>query len=519
MRHRVIQPDRRPLRVLIVEDNEYDAEIVVRQLKQAGFDPSWVRVDSEPSYLKALDPDLDVILADFNMPTFSAPRALELLRSRGIGVPLIVVSGSIGEETAVKVLQAGASDYLLKDRLARLGDAVRRVIEERQLQRERHALEEQYRQSQKMEAVGQLAGGIAHDFNNLLTAIQGYCELVASGLGTDNPVERELNEIRRAADRAASLTRQLLAFSRRQILEPRVLDLRDSLRGIEPMLRRLIGEDIQVVVHAADEIGRVRADPGQIEQVILNLAVNARDAMPQGGTLRLEVADVELDDTFARNHPATTPGRYVLLAVSDTGIGMDGATRARVFEPFFTTKEKGKGTGLGLSTVYGIVKQSGGNIWLYSEPGAGTTFKIYLPRIDAPAEQPVPPPTVEKLTGTETILVVEDEDSVRDLIDRVLSGYGYRVLVARTPREAVSLAAGEAGPIDLIVTDVVLPQMSGSALANEILGSRPQIRVLYMSGYTDDAIVHRGVLDMGTLFLQKPFTPEVLARKVREVLR
>jgi PAS domain S-box-containing protein len=631
---------------LLLEDSEADAHLVVDHLKQAGFDPAWTRAETEAEFVAALDPQLDVILADFNLPGFSAPRALELLKARDIRVPMIVVSGSIGEETAVQVLHSGAADYLLKDRLTRLGPAVQRVIDERRREAdkrkaeealreeenrtqfalhaarvgvweadlrtgaarwsetlealhgmapgsfggrfdafldrihpddradvarsieeatrahtdshilyrtrwpdgtthwisgtgktfyddagtpmraagigldvtERHVLEEQYRQSQKVESIGQLAGGIAHDFNNLLTAIQGYCELVSNDLGPESPQQGDLAEIRRAADRASALTRQLLAFGRRQILELHVLDLRDALRGIESMLRRLIGEDLDVVFRTTDDEARVKADPGQIEQVILNLTLNARDAMPQGGSLLLEVTTVELDESYARLHASVRPGRYVMLSVTDTGVGMDAATQARIFEPFFTTKAQGRGTGLGLSTVYGIVKQSGGNVWVYSEPGHGTTFKVYFPRVEEAVDQATSPPEPEILTGSETILVVEDEPGVRELARRVLERYGYRVLLAATPQEALVLAQRHTDPIHLLVSDVVLPEMSGRSLASRMATSRPTMRVMYMSGYTDNAIVHHGVLDPDTPFLQKPFTPDALARKVRAVL-
>jgi PAS domain S-box-containing protein len=630
----------------MIEDRSVDAELIVRQLKRAGFDPALNRVENESDYLAALEPTLDVILADFNLPQFGAQRALELLKRRGLDVPFIVVSGSIGEETAVQVLKSGAADYLLKDRLARLGQAVQRAIDERNLQQakrhaeralgaaeertrfaleaahvgtwevdvktgdarwsetlealhglqpgafrgtleafldcihpddrpqvaatlersmrehtdsnvlyrtqwpdgsihwisgvgrtfyddgglqlraagialdvtERRTLEEQYRQAQKMEAIGQLAGGVAHDFNNILTAIEGYCLLAIENAPTDSPLQTDLHEIRRAAERAASLTRQLLAFSRRQILEPRVLDLRESLTSMAPMLRRLIGEQIEVVVRATTDIGRVKADPGQIEQVILNLAVNARDAMPDGGTLLLEVADAVLDESYGRRHATMRPGPYVMLAVSDTGSGMDAATQARIFEPFFTTKEQGKGTGLGLATVYGIVKQSGGHIWVYSELDRGSTFKVYLPRVDEALEAPVAPSAAGSVHGQETILVVEDEQAVRALVRRALERYGYRILVAGTPSEALDIARTEPAVIHLLLSDVILPHMSGTALAAKIMSSHPGICVLYMSGYTDHAIVQHGVLSRDTPFLQKPFTPEALARKVRDVL-
>jgi PAS domain S-box-containing protein len=395
---------------------------------------------------------------------------------------------------------------------------VRDISEKRAAEEAHGVLEEQYRESQKMDAIGQLAGGIAHDFNNLLTVITGYCELLRDDLGSASHHQTDLAEIERAAERAASLTRQLLAFSRRQILEPRVLSLSDSLRAMEPMLKRLIGEHIDVVVRTPPEIGHIKADAGQIEQVILNLGINARDAMPDGGTLLLELMDVELDVSYTRQHVDASPGPHVMLAVSDTGGGMDAATAARVFEPFFTTKPKGQGTGLGLSTVHGIVKQSGGIIGVYSEPGAGTTFKVYLPRVDAPIDVTPAATTVETRHGSETILLLEDEDAVRGLAERVLEQHGYRVLAAATPGEALGLAAGCKGGLHLLLSDVVLPGMSGTSLAHKLLADHPGLSVLYMSGYTDGAIVQNGVLERDTPFIQKPFTPEALLRKVRAVL-
>jgi PAS domain S-box-containing protein len=382
---------------------------------------------------------------------------------------------------------------------------------------ERNAMAEQLRVAQKMEAVGQLAGGVAHDFNNLLTAILGYSQLLAPELRGNPEHFSAIEEIRKAGERAAGLTRQLLAFSRKQILELRVLDLNEIVHHIQEMLSRLIGEDIQVVMNLDPALSSVRADAGQIEQVIMNLAVNARDAMPRGGRLSLETANVELDETYAQTHVPVQPGPYVMLAVSDTGVGMDRETRERIFEPFFTTKEKGHGTGLGLSTVYGIVKQSGGYIWVYSEPGRGTSFKIYLPRVSAPAE-PLPAGEAAPVSvgGAETILLVEDEESVRALVRRTLEARGYRVLEAADGWEAVEIVRTQ--PIDLLLTDMVLPGFGGREVAARIHDIHPLAKVLYTSGYTDDVIVRRGLMERGAAFLEKPFTPSVLARKVREVL-
>ncbi|MDP9267191.1 MAG: PAS domain S-box protein [Acidobacteriota bacterium] len=383
---------------------------------------------------------------------------------------------------------------------------------------ERQGLEEQLRQSQKMEAVGRLAGGVAHDFNNLLTVIKGYSELMLDQLSPADPMRAEVEEVERAADRAAALTRQLLAFSRQQVLAPKVIDLNAVVSNMDKLLKRLLGEDIDLFAVLDQKIGSVRADPGQIEQVIMNLAVNARDAMPKGGKLTVETVNVTLDEGYAREHATVKPGNYVMLAVSDSGVGMDQVTLSHVFEPFFTTKESGKGTGLGLSTVYGIVKQSGGYIWAYSEIGIGTSFKVYLPRVDAAAEIIRPAIAADPHRGHETVLLVEDEDGVRALIRQVLHRSGYTVLQAREGGEALLLCERHDGKIALLLTDVVLTQMSGTELAQRLLGIRPEMRVLYMSGYTDEAIVHHGVLTAGSSFLQKPFTNESLARKVREVI-
>lgn len=380
--------------------------------------------------------------------------------------------------------------------------------------------EEQFRQSQKMEAIGRMAGGIAHDFNNLLTAITGYSELILGGQKLDDQVRGNLEEIRKAAARAAGLTHQLLAFSRRQVLRPVVLDLNTLLSNVHKMLRRLIGEDIELVTMLGSDLGRVKADPGQLEQVVMNLVVNARDAMPDGGKLTLKTANEELDDAYARAHVPTRPGSYVMLAIEDTGVGMDAETLARIFEPFFTTKEQGKGTGLGLSTVYGIVKQSDGFIWAYSEPGRGTSFKIYLPRVEgevAPTLEVIQTP-VELPHGTETVLLVEDEEAVRNLVRTILQEYGYTVLEAYHGAEALRLAIRHEGPIHLLLTDVVMPLMSGRQLADKLAPLRPDMKVIYMSGYTDHTVVHHGILEPGTTFLQKPFTPGALMSKLREVL-
>lgn len=384
---------------------------------------------------------------------------------------------------------------------------------------ERRQLEDQLRQSQKMEAIGQLAGGVAHDFNNLLTAINGYSSLALQRISEDHPIRNYLEEVKKAGERAANLTRQLLAFGRKQILQPLALNLNDIITDMNKMLRRLIGEDVQLTAKLATDLNRITADPGQIEQVLVNLVVNARDAMPRGGNLTIETVNVEFDRAYINKHVGVQPGSYVMLAVSDTGEGMTDEIRERIFEPFFTTKAKDKGTGLGLSTVYGIVKQTGGSIWVYSEPGHGTSVKIYLPQLRSSADQAEILTTDDTLPqGSETVLLVEDEDVVRGLTRQILEQAGYNVLEAMRGEEAIRLCLESSRPIDLLLTDVVMPETSGKEVADRLSSLHPGLKVLFMSGYTDEAIVHHGVLDANVEFIQKPFTPASLARKVRAVL-
>jgi two-component system cell cycle sensor histidine kinase/response regulator CckA len=393
------------------------------------------------------------------------------------------------------------------------------ITERRQAEQAQAKLEDQLRQAQKMESIGRLAGGVAHDFNNLLTVIQGHCDLMQVQMSDADPLLDELGQIRHAGARAAALTQQLLAFSRKQILAPIVLDLNSLVANLGEMLERLIGEDITLTTALQPELWSVTADPGQIEQVIMNLTLNARDAMPGGGRLTIETRNVQLDATYAKTHPEAPAGACVLLAVGDTGSGMDELTRARVFEPFFTTKEPGKGTGLGLATVYGIIKQSGGDILVYSEAGQGTIFKIYLPASQMRAKSPVAAKTWPvSRGGHETILLVEDEEMVRDLVRTVLQSAGYTILEAGNGGEALSLAGQHQGTIDLLVTDLVMPEMSGRELAERLKALRPGIKVLFMSGYTDDVVVRHGLLAADVEFLPKPFSPGALASKVRKVL-
>jgi len=631
-----------PIRLLLVEDSEDDAQLLLRELKRGGYEPAHERVATEASLAAALDrQNWDLVIGDHSMPGFSGIAALVLVRGRGLDVPFICVSGTITEDMAVAAMKAGASDWVSKGQLKRLLPAVDRELREakgratlrateasygtlvehapvgiyrsnpdgkflavnsalvrllgyesadevlgvnmsrdvyadpaerqRLLDRdtytdreydeveatwkrkdgrlltvqlsvravrngsgkveyyetfvrdvtEQRRLQTQLVQSQKMEAVGRLAGGIAHDFNNLLTVITTSCDLLLEDLTASDPKREDVQQVRQAADGAAALTRQLLAFSRQQVLAPQIVNLGDVVYGVEKMLRRVIGEDVDLVTVLGPDVGAVKADVGQIEQVLMNLAVNARDAMPTGGKLTIETANVEHDPDYAREQEAAAVSRFVMLAVSDTGTGMDEATKARIFEPFFTTKELGKGTGLGLATVYGIVRQSGGFIWVYSEPGLGTTFKIYLPQVDegavaAAAGAKTAPGTSHR--GTETVLLVEDAAAVRSVIHEALVRQGYAVLDAPNGGEALRVAESHAGPIHLLLTDVVMPGLSGRQLSDQLTRIRPETRVLYTSGYTDDAVVRHGVLESGIAYLQKPFTVEGLARKVREVL-
>jgi two-component system, cell cycle sensor histidine kinase and response regulator CckA len=632
------------VRILLLEDVPADAALIQRELTKAGLVFVSQRVDTRVAFEEALRVfSPDVILSDHGLPGFDGAAALQLVKERFPTLPVILVTGSLNEETAVEFMKAGAADYVLKDHLTRLPQSIKRALSESRLREERELavaalrtseaqyralfentpypmwvfdldthkllavngaaiahygyrreeflalriedlrppedipelerhlatrpagyrttgpwrhrkkdgtiiqvetsgheipfagrraefvviddvterrrLEEQFRQAQKMEAVGRLAAGVAHDFNNLLTAILGTTDLMIEDLPADHPNREGLLDIRGAAERATVLTRQLLTFSRQQVVSPRVLRLNELITDLVKLLRRLLGEDVTIATALTPDCGPVKADPGQLEQVIVNLSVNARDAMPNGGRLMLETKNIDLDGDYPTERVTIPAGRYVMFAVTDTGTGMDAKTKARIFEPFFTTKPVGKGTGLGLATVYGVVQQSGGYIWLYTEPGHGSSFKIYLPRVDAVETEPAAEASLAgAFDGSETVLVAEDEEAVRQIIEKALDAHGYRVLSARDGAEALERASVYAGQIDLLVTDVVMPDMNGRELSRRLVQTRPNLRTLYLSGYTDDAILHRGVLQQGVAFLQKPFSLRMLARKVREVI-
>jgi two-component system cell cycle sensor histidine kinase/response regulator CckA len=493
--------------------------LVLRALKQGGYEVSFQRVQAGETMARALgEHKWDVILSDYSMPGFTAWDALGILRESGLDVPFIMLSGTVNEEVAVEAMRAGARDFISKDKLARLCPALERELREARLRAEARGLQEQLRHAQKMEAVGQLAGGVAHDFNNVLSAILTFSELRLREMAPADPAREDLEEIKKAGERAASLTRQLLAFSRQQVIELRPLNLNAVVENMDKMFRRVIGEDIVLKTRMDPGLGQIRADVGQLEQVLMNLVVNARDAMPSGGELIIETANVELDEAYAQAHLGVKPGPHAMLAVHDSGTGMDEATRSRIFEPFFTTKPVGRGTGLGLSTVFGIVHQLGGSIWVDSERGQGTTFKIYLARTEEAAEGSRSPKEGAAARGSETVLLVEDDEQVRRVARGILTRNGYKVLEARDAAEAVRFCEAKSSVIDLLLSDVVMPQVSGPELADRLISLRPAMKVLFMSGYTGEAVANRGVLRQGAAFIQKPLTPETLTRKVRDVL-
>ena len=515
------------LRLILVEDSEDDARLILHELRRGGYTVTARRVDTPQALASVLvDGEWDLVISDHNLPQFSAPEALRLVREDARDLPFIIVSGSMGEDLAVAAMKAGAADYLVKGQLTRLAPAVRRELADAEQRRQRAQAEEtlqrtenQLRQAQKMEAVGRLAGGIAHDFNNLLTAILGYSELVLQEMPSDAAGRADIDEIKKAGDRAAALTRQLLAFSRHQVLEPRVADFNEIVANVEKLLHRMIGADVELVTELDPAIGHVRVDPGQMDQVLMNLAVNARDAMPEGGRLGIRTSERVFTQPYQVHGSSIEPGRYLLATVSDTGAGMTPDIMKQIFDPFFTTKGVGEGTGLGLSTVYGIVKQSSGHIFVDSEPGRGTAFEIYLPCVDAPVDALKPSASpLGRMEGSETILLVDDDGGIRELVHRALKDNGYHVLVARDGMEALAVANEHVGSIHVLITDLVMPRMGGAELAGQLTAARRDLAVLYLSGYTDRREWKLEASQVGRDYLQKPFTPSVLMRKVRELL-
>jgi signal transduction histidine kinase len=510
-----------PLHILHLEDDPIDAALIRSTLEGAGIKVATTCVRTRDEFVAALEKGgIDLILSDFAMPAFNGLAAAEIVRAKWPAIPLILVSGTLGEERAIDSLKSGATDYVLKERLVRLAPAVRRAMQEVEERAERRRLEAQFIEAQKMEVIGQLAGGVAHDFNNVLAVIMGYSDLITAEIGPDSPLGKYTDEIRHASQRAAGLTRQLLVFSRKQTVQPVVLDLNDAVKDLDKMLRRLIDENIEMTIVPGSKTGRVKADSGHIGQVLMNLVVNARDAMPNGGKLTIATGNVTLNEHRARAHEGAIPGDYVMLSVGDTGAGMTDEVRGRIFEPFFTTKPLGKGTGLGLATCQTIVKQSGGHIGVYSEVGKGTTFKIYFPRVEEAldaAARPIPAGPLPR--GTETLLVVEDEPSVRHLAVGVLQSQGFEVVSASNGQDALHVAREHKGaPIRLVVTDVIMPLMGGKVMAEWLKTTYPDLKVLFTSGYTDETITPHGVLETGVEFLFKPYTPATLARKVRAML-
>ena len=516
-----------PLRFIHLESNPADAALIATTLRDAGILCQLKQAQTREEFLAALRQEgFSLILADTAVPGFDGATALSLARTLHPDVPFLFVSDTQGEEFAIDMMQHGATDYIFKQRLGRLVPSIKRTLREldERLERRRaedalRVSEKQFRQAQKMEAVGRLAGGLAHDFNNLLTVIMGHSQVLLGELPSGNPIRAKIEEMQKAGERAASLIRQLMAFSRKQPLEPKILPLNSVVGNVESMLRRLIGEDIQLVIRPDPFNGHVKADPGQLEQVLMNLVVNARDAMPNGGLLAIETSQTELARTPMHHLHPLPLGQYVKLTVTDTGFGMNADVLAHLFEPFFTTKEEHKGTGLGLSTVFGIVTTCGGGIDVWSQVGHGTTFDLYFPRVNPQATTAdATAPQGRLRQGSETILLVEDDSGVRNLVRHELVKTGYQVIEAKNGVEACLTATQQSYHVDLLLTDVVMPGMNGRELAQHLSVIKPNLRVLFMSGYLDDISVNSGMDPHRTTFLQKPFTPDLLLRTVRALL-
>lgn len=509
------------LHILHLEDDPADAVLVRATLEAAGIVCAITLVQDRETFVATLEHGgVDLVLADVRLPAFDGLAALDIVRARWPDIPVILVSGTVGEEFAIDSLKRGATDYVLKERLARLVPAVRRARLEADARVDHQRLEAQFIDAQKREVIGQLTAGVAHDFNNVLAIIMGYTDVIAAALDPASPLLHFAEEIQHASERAAGLARQLLVFSGTPTVLPTVLDLNAVVTGLDSMLRRLIDEKIVMTLVPGPSLGRIKADAGYIGQVLMNLVINARDAMPAGGSLVIATRNITIDDDGARTHGGARPGDYVMLSVSDTGTGMTGEVKAHVFEPFFTTKPKGEGTGLGLATCRTIVKQSGGSITLHSDVGVGTTVRAYFPRVEQALDVDAGPvQTSSAPRGTETVLLVEDEPALSRMARRILEGQGYHVLSASNGQEGLRVAQAHTGaPIRLVLTDVVMPLMSGSVMAEWLKTTSPGLRILFTSGHTDDTVAQLGAREPGIAFLPKPYSAGTLARKVREML-
>jgi two-component system cell cycle sensor histidine kinase/response regulator CckA len=506
------------LRVLFIEDSEDDAALQVRLLRQAGYDVAYTRVQSADELKTALERPWDIVISDYSMPHFSGTEALKVVREKGVDIPFIFVSGTIGEEAAVAALKVGAQDYLMKLNLGRLIPAVQRELRESDERRQRKRLEEQVHQLQRFEAIGRLAGGVAHDFNNVIGAIMGWAEIGANAAYPGGDLQDKFLKIRSQADRASGLTRQLLAFARRQTLQPCNTNLNELAKETLSLLRNVIGERIEIQLQLAQDLSVIWADPGQIEQVLMNLSLNARDAMPDGGRLLVETQNVWVGEDYQRAHPYALPGNYVLLRVLDTGVGMDTETLTHIFEPFFTTKEIGRGTGLGLATVYGIVKQHKGFVDVDSTPGQGTAFRVYLPLGNGPAEISEKPAFFTMRGGSECILIAEDNDDLRDAAQEILQSLGYRVIAAKDGEEAVRIFEQQSEAIDLVFLDVVMPKLNGTDAYLRMVTRKPGLPVLFTTGYASEVSLVPMTTREKAKVLQKPYGSQYLAQKLREKL-
>ena len=511
------------LRVLVIEDNDGDARLLQEALRAGSATAVELeRARTLTEGLARLDgPPPDAVLLDLNLPDSQGMETLRRVCTRAPRTPVIVLTGLHDESAAIEALRQGAQDYLLKSELDErlLPRAIRYARERKETEVLLRDMQDQLLQSQRMESVGRLAGGIAHDFNNMMTVIQGYARMMLETLPNDSVHRNDVEAIATAADRAVTLTRQLLAYSRKQVMQLRVINAGELLHAIEDTLRRLLRPDMILTLTSPPDLGQVEADPSQIEQVILNLAANARDAMPKGGNLTISCSNITLDAPWAQRHFALRPGEYVQIAVTDTGAGMTDDIAQKIFDPFFTTKPFGEGTGLGLATVYGIIRQHNGHVWVYSEPGHGTTMKVVLPRLNrgmsSRASAAAPQATS---AGSETLLLVEDEPEILTMLGKSLQGLGYTVLTAGNGRAALTLMQQHSHAVSLLITDIVLPDLAGPELAEGLRGIQPTLHVLFMSAYPGDAVVARGLIAPDAPFICKPFTPEALARRVRDVL-